>query len=92
MTTFGPVGRVVMTVLLLLPIKLLLSAGVFGLVGLVLWLFVFLPMALRDVWRPAALPETDLTRLEAETRRRREWEERSANRVDPPPFEPPTRW
>lgn len=49
-TTFGPVGRMVGTVLLL-------SVGVwlaiFALVGAAVWWFVVMPWALRDLWRPA---------------------------------------
>ena len=55
--TFGPVGRVVLTGLLLLPIPWLGSlAGPYGLPGLVLWVFVVLPLALRDVWRRVPVP------------------------------------
>lgn len=69
-TTFGPVGRVVVTALLLAVLAwFLLYAGVFGLVGAVVWVGWVLPRALRDVWRRAELPATGLTRLRDETRR-----------------------
>jgi hypothetical protein len=50
--TFGPVGRVVMTILIFLPYPLFLLNLPFGLVGVVLWSGL-VPRALRDIWRPA---------------------------------------
>ena len=54
-TSFGLTGRIIMTVLLLIPLawfiyllQWLIAAG-----GLVIYGFVILPIALRDVWRPA---------------------------------------
>jgi hypothetical protein len=52
-TTFGIKGRVVMTILLLLPLVLFvftLAAG-FGIVGMVIWGFVVVPWGLRDIWK-----------------------------------------
>ena len=49
--SFGPAGRLVMTVLLLLPSLWFFFLGVFGPLGFILWTFVVLPVALRDVWR-----------------------------------------
>ena len=54
--TFGPVGRVVMTLALLLPILLFLQGGIFGLVGLVVWVGAVVPRGLRDVWREVPHP------------------------------------
>lgn len=93
--TFGPVGRVVVTgVLLAVPAWFLLYAGVYGLVGCAIWVTTVLPWALRDTWRPAALPPTDLTRLRDETAR--EAENQRRQRPDHPVFDPeqppPTRW
>jgi hypothetical protein len=51
-TTFGPVGRIVATVLVCLPVWwFLFYTGGFGMVGLLLWVLVVLPWALRDIWR-----------------------------------------
>jgi hypothetical protein len=52
-TTFGPVGRIVLTVCFLLPYPLFFLAFPLGLVGAGLWTFVIGPMAMRDIWRPA---------------------------------------
>jgi hypothetical protein len=54
-TTFGPVGRVLWTLVLVVPVPLFLVAGVigdifaFGVAGI--WAFVIMPMGLRAVWR-----------------------------------------
>ena len=48
-TTFGPVGRMVGTVLLL---TVGVWLAVFALVGAAVWWFVVVPWALRDLWRP----------------------------------------
>jgi hypothetical protein len=52
-TTFGPVGRVVLTVCFLLPYPLFFLDFPMGLVGAGIWTFVIGPLALRDIWRPA---------------------------------------
>jgi hypothetical protein len=50
--TFGPVGRLVATALMFLPLWWsVYYAGPFGIVGLVVWGGVWLPKALRDIWR-----------------------------------------
>lgn len=50
--TFGPVGRLIATALVLVPLWWsVYYAGPFGIVGLVVWGGVLLPMALRDIWR-----------------------------------------
>ena len=54
--TFGPVGRVVMTGALLLPVLFFLSGGMLGVVGLVIWVGFVLPRGLRDVWREVPRP------------------------------------
>jgi hypothetical protein len=51
--TFGPVGRMVLTVCFLLPYPLFFLNFPFGLVGAGIWTFVIGPLALRDIWRPA---------------------------------------
>jgi hypothetical protein len=54
-TTFGPVGRVLWTFALVVPVPLFLVAGVigdlfaFGVAGI--WAFAIMPMGLRAVWR-----------------------------------------
>ena len=52
-TTFGPVGRVVLTICFLLPYPLFFLDFPFGLVGAGIWTFVLGPLAMRDIWRPA---------------------------------------
>jgi hypothetical protein len=51
--TFGPVGRVVATVCVLLPYVLFAFALPFGLVGMVAWTIGIAPRALRDIWAPS---------------------------------------
>jgi hypothetical protein len=60
-TTFGPVGRVLWTFALVVPVPLFLVAGVigdifaFGVAGI--WAFVIMPMGLRAVWRDGQVIE-----------------------------------
>ena len=56
--TFGPTGRVVATLLLLVPLPLLaVGASVgFGLIGGGIYVLVIMPWALRDIWKRAAIP------------------------------------
>jgi hypothetical protein len=58
-TTFGPVGRVIGTIVLVVPFLLLLIGGILtgGLTlgGAFLWGFVVMPWGLRDVWKAGAL-------------------------------------
>jgi hypothetical protein len=49
-TTFGPVGRIVATVLLLMPVVFFAFAGMFWAGGFI-YVFLLLPWGLRDVWR-----------------------------------------
>ena len=59
-STFGPLGRIVATLLLLIPIYFFFHAGVIGIVGLAMWLFVVMPMALRSIWqRVPVRPDKD---------------------------------
>lgn len=93
--TFGPVGRVLLTLGLVAVLAwFVLFAGLFGLVGAVVWIGWVMPMALRDIWRPAALPATDLTRLRDEVAH--ELEQQQRPRADHPAFDqdrpPPSRW
>ncbi len=92
--TFGPFGRVVATLALLFPpVWLLWLAGPLGIFGAVIWCGGVLRPGLRDVWRRAPLPETDLTRLEAQAAREAreaEREPRTHRAFDGDP--PPTRW
>jgi hypothetical protein len=59
-TTFGPMGRVMCTLGLVIPFIVLVIAGVLTggleLGGAALWGFVIMPWGLRDVWRAGALP------------------------------------
>ena len=74
--TFGPAGRLVATALVLLPALWAGGLGLPGLIAAAMWLLFVVPVALRDVWRRAELPPTELTalrdraHLEAETRAR----------------------
>lgn len=93
--TFGPIGRVVVTLVLLAVLAwFLLYGGLFGVVGALVWGGRVMPLALRDVWRRAALPSTDLTRLRDEAAREAENQRRV--RADHPVFDgeqpPPARW
>ena len=93
--TFGPFGRAVATAVLLgVPAFMLMYGGLFGAVGAVIWGVKILPMGLRDVWRRAALPSTDLTRLRDQTAR--DAALRARTMTDHPVFDqeqpPPTRW
>jgi hypothetical protein len=56
--TFGPVGRVVATVLLLVPLPFLaISATVgIGIIGAGVYVLVVMPWALRDIWKAARTP------------------------------------
>ncbi len=52
--TFGLRGRLIATVLMVLPLWWFYkTAMVGGLAGLLIWTFVILPWALRDIWRRA---------------------------------------
>jgi hypothetical protein len=93
--TFGPVGRVLATLVLFAVLAwFLLYGGLFGIVGALVWGGRVIPLALRDVWRRAALPATDLTRLRDEAAR--EAEDLRRVREDHPVFDPerppPPRW
>ena len=50
--TFGPVGRVAVTLLLFVPVWFGISATMVFLVPAAIWLFI-LPMALHHIWAPA---------------------------------------
>jgi len=54
--TFGPAGRVIATVLLLvpLPVFLLAAATGIGIIGTGLWVIIVMPWALRDIWKRGA--------------------------------------
>lgn len=50
-TTFGPIGRVVASLSLLIPFYFFFTAGVLGFVGMAMWLFIVMPAALRSIWK-----------------------------------------
>lgn len=57
--TFGPVGRLVATMLLMLPLPILLMAvasGI-GIVGAGIYVVLIVPWALRDIWQRARLTD-----------------------------------
>ena len=56
-TSFGLFGRLVMTVLLLVPVWWFWSVQIFAWPGLVIWVGFLLPWALRDTWRRTRLPQ-----------------------------------
>lgn len=54
--TFGPAGRVIATVLLIVPLPVFalgVASGI-GIVGAGLWVIVVMPWALRDIWKRGA--------------------------------------
>jgi hypothetical protein len=58
-TTFGPVGRSLATVALVVPLALMAVGGivdplVWG--GLFVWVGVVMPLALRDIWKVGRIP------------------------------------
>jgi hypothetical protein len=59
-TTFGPLGRLLATIALVLPFAFFVVIGVLtgGLTifGAVIWGFVIMPWGLRDVWRAGQVP------------------------------------
>jgi hypothetical protein len=91
--TFGPVGRLACTALLLLVLWWFQRTP-FGWLGAIMWLFFVMPWALRDIWRPAQLPPTDLTRLRDAEALRIAWESREpeSNPALDPNGTPPRRW
>jgi hypothetical protein len=53
--TFGPTGRVIATLLLLAPLPLVgmaIATGI-GIIGAGIYIFVVMPLALRDIWKKA---------------------------------------
>jgi hypothetical protein len=59
-TTFGPVGRLIATVALVVPFLFFVVVGVLTggmtIFGAGIWGFVIMPWGLRDVWRAGQLP------------------------------------
>ena len=54
--TFGPGGRIIATVLLVVPLPVFalgVASGI-GIVGAGLWVIVVMPWALRDIWKRGA--------------------------------------
>jgi len=54
--TFGPAGRIIATVLLVVPLPVFalgVASGI-GIVGAGLWVIVVMPWALRDIWKRGA--------------------------------------
>jgi hypothetical protein len=52
-TTFGPVGRVLMTLLMFVPMWFFWETAGFAWPGLFIWGLFILPWGLRDIWRRA---------------------------------------
>jgi hypothetical protein len=50
--TFGPVGRVLVTIVLFLPYGFFVASLPFGLVGIIIWTGL-LVRGLRDIWKPS---------------------------------------
>lgn len=58
-TTFGPAGRILATLGLLVPLVFMVVGGLVFMAawaGAVLWLAVVMPRGLRDIWRAGRLP------------------------------------
>jgi hypothetical protein len=58
-TTFGPVGRVVVTVAVIIPLLLMIAGGFadpFAWAGAGIWGVIIVPWALRDIWREGVVP------------------------------------
>jgi hypothetical protein len=93
-STFGPVGRVTCTLILIGVVALFLFyAGPMGFAGAAVWCGWVLPRGLRDTWRRAALPSSDLTRLRDDTARQLAEQARPGGTH--PVFDetmPPSRW
>jgi hypothetical protein len=54
--TFGPAGRIIATLLLVVPLPVFalgVASGI-GIVGAGLWVIVVMPWALRDIWKRGA--------------------------------------
>jgi hypothetical protein len=57
--TFGPVGRVVATVVMLLPLVLAIFVNAVFIFAAAIWLFM-LPMALRNIWLRVRIGEREV--------------------------------
>jgi hypothetical protein len=61
-TTFGPTGRVIASVLLVIPfvvfVAVTILTGGLCIIGAVVWGGFIMPMGLRDVWKVAQIPTT----------------------------------
>jgi len=58
-TTFGPLGRILATLGLLVPLVFMVVGGMVFMAawaGAVLWLVVVMPRGLRDIWRAGRAP------------------------------------
>ena len=58
-TTFGPVGRILATVGLVVPLAFMVVGGMIftaAWAGALIWLVVVMPKGLRDIWRAGRLP------------------------------------
>jgi hypothetical protein len=59
-TTFGPVGRLLATIALVVPFIFFVVVGVltagFTIVGAALWGFILMPWGLRDTWKAGQRP------------------------------------
>jgi len=59
-TTFGPVGRLVATIGLLIPLAIMTAGGfaiMFSWGGALIYAAIILPWGLRDVWQAGRIPE-----------------------------------
>jgi hypothetical protein len=58
-TTFGPAGRLLATVALLVPLAFMVVGGMVftaAWAGALIWLVLVMPRALRDIWRAGRVP------------------------------------
>ena len=64
--TFGPVGRIVVSFLMLVPLLWAMNYdGVFAIIVVPIWIIKVLPWAFRDIWAPVRVKPTDRDLLEA---------------------------
>lgn len=81
-----------MSLLMLVPLWWFIKyAGVFGIVGVPIWLTKILPWGLRDIWQPVKVPATDADMIRAKHALLQQTEAAPPN-GSVTADQPPTRW